>query len=127
MGFYRNPLALNNPGLKTCPLQEVIAHLSGLSQPQSNFLAHQMADVSGRALEARGHRPARLADEGYDSDALIRTAEARGMEAVIPPRSNRTQPREVDWFVYKERHLIECFLNKIKHYRRIFSRCPGWT
>jgi len=44
------------------------------------------------------------------------------MEAVIPPRSHRTEPRTVDWFVYKERHLIECFFNKIKHYRRIFSR-----
>lgn len=44
------------------------------------------------------------------------------MEAVIPRRSNRNEGREVDWFVYKERHLIECFFNKIKHYRRIFSR-----
>ena len=46
--------------------------------------------------------------------------EARGMEAVIPPRSHRKDPLAVDWCVYKERHLIECFLNKIKHYRRIF-------
>jgi transposase len=22
----------------------------------------------------------------------------------------------------KERHLVECFINKIKHYRRVFSR-----
>ena len=22
----------------------------------------------------------------------------------------------------RERHLVECFINKIKHYRRIFSR-----
>jgi hypothetical protein len=42
------------------------------------------------------------------------------MEAVIPPRSHRKDPLAVDWCVYKERHLIECFLNKIKHYRRIF-------
>jgi transposase len=61
-------------------------------------------------------------DKGYDSDALIEAIEARGMEAVIPPRSNRTEPRECNWFIYKERHLIECFFNKIKHYRRIFSR-----
>jgi len=44
------------------------------------------------------------------------------MEAVIPPRGNRTEPREVDWFVYKESHLMVCLFNKIKHYRRIFSR-----
>ena len=24
--------------------------------------------------------------------------------------------------VRRERHLVECFINKIKHYRRIFSR-----
>ncbi|WP_407079267.1 hypothetical protein [Candidatus Methylospira mobilis] len=44
------------------------------------------------------------------------------MKAVIPPRYNRNKVRECDWFIYKERHLIECFFNKIKHYRRIFSR-----
>lgn len=63
-----------------------------------------------------------IGDKGYDSDALVQAIEARSMEAVIPPRSHRTEPRTVDWFVYKERHLIECFFNKIKHYRRIFSR-----
>ena len=63
-----------------------------------------------------------IGDKGYDSDAHVQAIEARDMAAVIPPRSHRTEPRKVDWFVYKERHLIECFFNKIKHYRRIFSR-----
>jgi hypothetical protein len=49
--------------LKTYPLQEVIAHLFGLSQPQANFLIHQMAGVLGKALGAGGHKPARLTDE----------------------------------------------------------------
>lgn len=31
-------------------------------------------------------------------------------------------PRAYDRHVYEERHLVECFFNKIKHYRRIFSR-----
>ncbi len=44
------------------------------------------------------------------------------MTAVIPPRRHRTELRKVDGFLYQERHLIECFFNKIKHYRRIFSR-----
>ena len=63
-----------------------------------------------------------LGDKGYDSDAFIRAIQERGMQAVIPPRSNRIAPRGCDWFVYKERHLIECFFGKIKHYRRVFSR-----
>ncbi|RTK92427.1 MAG: IS5 family transposase [Rickettsiales bacterium] len=43
-------------------------------------------------------------------------------EAVIPPRKNRKMQREYDVHVYKERHLIECFFGKIKHFRRVFSR-----
>ena len=62
------------------------------------------------------------ADKGYDSDKFVAALEARGMEAIIPPRVNRISPRECDGFAYKERHLIECFFGKIKHYRRIFSR-----
>lgn len=62
------------------------------------------------------------ADKGYDCAAFVRAVEARGMAVVIPPRRDRIEQREIDWFVYKERHLIECFFNKIKHYRRIFSR-----
>jgi len=63
-----------------------------------------------------------LGDKGYDSDVFIQRLSGKGIEPVIPSRSNRNNPRDCDWFVYKERHLIECFFNKIKHYRRIFSR-----
>ncbi len=63
-----------------------------------------------------------IADKGYDTDELIETIEERGIEAVIPPRSNRREQREYDRHLYRERHLIECFINKIKHYRRVFSR-----
>ena len=62
-----------------------------------------------------------LGDQG-DSDMLVPAIEARGMAVVIPPRRHRTAPRKVDGFVYKERRLIECLFNKIKPYRRIFSR-----
>ena len=49
--------------LKTYPLQEVIAHLFGLSQPQANATIHQLSSVLGKALEAKGHKPARLTGE----------------------------------------------------------------
>jgi transposase len=63
-----------------------------------------------------------VADKSYDADAFVATVSARGAAVVIPPRKHRKQPREYDRHVYKERHLIECFFGKIKHYRRIFSR-----
>ena len=53
-----------------------------------------------------------LGDKGYDSDAFVEAIQKQGMKPVIPSRSNRIAPRECDWFVYKEGHLIECFLVK---------------
>ncbi len=63
-----------------------------------------------------------LADKGYDADKLIAEVAARGLEVVIPPRRNRKQPRTYDRHLYRQRHLVECFINKMKHYRRVFSR-----
>ena len=49
--------------LKTYPLQEVIAHLFGMSQPQANFTVHQLSAVLGKALASKEHKPARLTEE----------------------------------------------------------------
>ena len=63
-----------------------------------------------------------IGDKGYDSDDFIDVIEANGATAVIPPRRNRVDQRTYDKHLYKERHLVECFINKMKWYRRIFSR-----
>ncbi len=63
-----------------------------------------------------------IADKGYDSNALIEVIEKQKSLAVIPSKKNRKVQREYDTHLYKERHLIECFFGKIKHFRRIFSR-----
>jgi transposase len=72
--------------------------------------------IAGYAIQAL------IADKGYDSAALIEALAALGIQVVIPPRSNRKEQRDYDRHLYKERHLVECFINKIKHYRRVFSR-----
>lgn len=63
-----------------------------------------------------------MADKGYDSQAFVGYLQNQGIEAVIPSRSNALKPRHCDWVAYKERHLIECYFGKMKHYRRVFSR-----
>ena len=63
-----------------------------------------------------------IADKGYDAQRLRQSILERGMTPVIPPRSNRKEPHEYDAHLYRERQLVECFINKIKHFRRIFSR-----
>ena len=61
-----------------------------------------------------------LADQGYDTDALLETLRESNIDAVIPPKAKRKMQHPCDWHVYKERHLIQCFFGKSKHYRRIF-------
>lgn len=46
----------------------------------------------------------------------------RGCEAVIPPYQRAKVKREYDTWLYRERHLVECCFNKLKHFRRIISR-----
>jgi len=85
--------------------------------------AGQEADVTqGAPLIKEFAAQAVIADKGYDADELIKTITEQQAQAVIPPRSNRKEQREYDRHLYRERHLVECFINKIKHYRRVFSR-----
>lgn len=63
-----------------------------------------------------------IADKAYDADSLLDCIKAMGATPVIPARKNRIEPRPLDAHLYKERHLVECFINKLKWFRRIFSR-----
>jgi transposase len=63
-----------------------------------------------------------LADKGYDSNEIVDAVTASGAKVVIPPKKNRTTQRECDFALYAERHRIECFFSKLKHYRGIATR-----
>lgn len=63
-----------------------------------------------------------IADKGYACAVIRDQIIKQFCEPVIPPRANALIPWAYDDYFYKERHLIECFFSKIKHFRRIFSR-----
>ena len=85
--------------------------------------AGQISDI-GQAGALIKDQPAEfiVADKGYDSDAFVETIRAQGSQAVIPPRSNRLNPRAFDRHIYKDRNLIERFFCRIKQFRRIATR-----
>jgi transposase len=68
-----------------------------------------------------------IGDKGYDSNAFVESLEQKGITVVIPSRSNRNNPRDYDKELYKERNLVERLINKIKWFRRIFSRFDKYT
>ncbi len=63
-----------------------------------------------------------LVDKGYDADAIRDDLKERGVEPVIPPKSNRTESIEYDREAYKRRNLIERCVNALKQFRRIATR-----
>ncbi|MGV3657290.1 MAG: IS5 family transposase [Chitinophagaceae bacterium] len=63
-----------------------------------------------------------VADRGYDFDIVISTIEQLGAKAVIPCKSNRKVQRRTNWKIYKSRNIIERYINKLKHFRRVATR-----
>lgn len=61
-----------------------------------------------------------LADKADDADErVIKSLQAFGKTALIPPRRNRQHRRGYDKQLYQARHLIENFFAKLKQYRAI--------
>ena len=63
-----------------------------------------------------------LADRGYDSNKLIGYIYTHGGEPTIPSRKGAKFDRYCDWWLYKERHLVENYFLKLKAFRRIATR-----
>ena len=63
-----------------------------------------------------------IADKGFDNDGFRAQLADAETEAVIPPKASRTAEISYDENAYGLRYLIECFINKIKHYRRVATR-----
>ncbi len=83
----------------------------------------QRGDITqGPALIKGMYNASVLADKGYDCDSFREQIYVQKCVPVIPPRSNRKDTIEYDESLYEERHIVECFFSKIKHFRRIFSR-----
>jgi transposase len=98
--------------------------VNGLGLPvEFRLTPGQAADVTQAESLLQGHDfTAALADKGYDSKKLVDYIKSRGAEAVIPPRSNLKEQREYDRHLYKERNLVERFINRIKQFRRVATR-----
>ena len=72
-----------------------------------------MVDIRGSNL---------LGDKAYGTKEILAYIKEHAANVVIPPKSNTNEPWEVDYCLYKERHLVECFFQKIKWFRRVATR-----
>jgi hypothetical protein len=72
--------------LKVYPLQEVLAHLFGMSQGQANFYIYELSTVLRKTLKETGNLPTRIPE-----DMLARLAEEERQDVGIDGTERRIQ------------------------------------
>ena len=90
----------------------------GCSTPPGRCTSRPRAEALIADLQAQNI----IGDKAFDSDRFRAHVAQRNMTAVIPSNANRSRAIPHDSDLYKERHLVECFINKIKHFRRVATR-----
>jgi transposase len=69
-----------------------------------------------------------IADRGYDADKTLAYIEGEiRAAATIPPKKSRVIQRACDYAAYKERHLIECLIGRLKRFRRVATRADKYA
>jgi len=63
-----------------------------------------------------------IADKAFDNNALRAILNDRGALALIPSKADRKTPIPHDEEMYKWRHLVENFFQRLKEFRRIATR-----
>ena len=61
-------------------------------------------------------------DKAYGSKEIRSYITENGESYTIPPKSNTKESWACAHYLYKERHLVECFFQKLKWFRRIATR-----
>lgn len=64
-----------------------------------------------------------IADKGYDSEDVREQIRNKSSHPVIPRKKNsKTGNSDMDWGLYKYRHLVENVFARLKHFRAIATR-----
>ena len=94
--------------------QAVVIALSGGNQ----------ADISlaEELTECLSEDSTLIADKAYDSSTLRETSATKGINTCIPGRSSRTTTVPISARLYRHRHQVEDFFERIKRYRRVATR-----
>ena len=79
--------------------------------------------VAPEFLSQLPHAQYIIADKGYDSEALREQIRSQSSIPIIPKKRNaNTENDDMDWGLYKYRHLVENIFARLKHFRAIATR-----
>jgi len=105
---------------------KIHAIVDGLGNPVAFLLSPGNDGDSTHAIELMNKTDITgsnlLADKAYGTKEILAYIRDHEATVVIPPKSNAKEPWPIDYCLYKERHLVECFFQKIKWFRRVATR-----
>ena len=100
--------------------------VDGLGNPLAFMLSsgndHDSVHAVSLLSQVNIERSNILGDKAYGAKAIREYIVSQEATYTIPPKSDVSDPWPIDWHTYKERHLVECFFQKLKWFRRIFTR-----
>jgi len=106
---------------------KIHASCDALGNPTSFHLspgqAHDLQGADALLPKLLESIEAFLADKAYDAqERVLDLLEQANIKIVIPSKANRKEQRNYDKEMYKWRHLVENFFQKLKQYRAIATR-----
>lgn len=79
--------------------------------------------VANELIDLLPQADAIIADKGYDSEPIREKVRESSAIPVIPRKKNsKTGNADIDWCLYKYRHLVENAFARLKHFRAIATR-----
>jgi transposase len=66
-----------------------------------------------------------IGDRAYDAAALREQLKEQGCQVVIPSNPTRRVQRRYDKVLYRMRHRVENFFQRLKRFRRVATRYEG--
>jgi len=61
-------------------------------------------------------------DRAYEGDKMREKAAERGLDPVVPPKTNHKDSWDYNKELYKQRNRIERYFLRLKRFRRVFTR-----
>lgn len=81
------------------------------------------AKIGPKLVEKLPHSAYVLADKGHDSEDLREQIRRRKSTPIIPrKRNSKTGNADVDWDLFKLRHLVENAIARLRHFRGVATR-----